>query len=1799
MDPETRELVKASLARVKELKAQIAELEHRMSEPIAIVGIGCRFPGGADSPDAFWTLLDARQDAVQPLEARWSLVGARPADGVPRWAGLLAGAVDGFDAGFFGISSWEAESLDPQHRLLLEVAWEALEHSGIPPRSLTGTRTGVFLGASSADYYDTVRQTAFDPQDVFCFTGSLLSVAAGRLSFMLGLQGPALTVDTACSSSLVATHLAVGSLRARESDLALAGGVNLLLSPEMMERVARLQALSPDGRCKAFDASANGFVRAEGCGLVVLKRLSDARRDGDHVWALIRGSAVNQDGRSTSMTAPNVLAQEALLRQALQNAHVEPASIGYVETHGTGTSLGDPIEVEALRTVVGPDRRDGTRCVLGAVKTNIGHLEAAAGVAGLIKATLALAHECIPANLNFRTLNPRIRLEGTALTLATETVPWPRATRPRFAGVSSFGMSGTNAHVVLEEPPAAEPVPSATSRAAELLVLSARSAEALAVQATQLEQYLAAHPDLELVDVAFSLATTRSHHDHRLAIAATSRKDLQRALEAAMQGQTAPGSARRTIESRRGRLAFLFTGQGAQVPGMGAELHATWPAFRDAFDRCVALFDGQLDRPLCEVMWAPTGSPDAARLEQTAWTQPALFALEYALVALWRSWGVAPDLVAGHSIGELVAATVAGVFSLEDAARLVAARGRLMQALPAGGAMVSIDASEAEIDAAISAGAGSVSIAAVNGPQQIVIAGVDQAVRTIAAAFAAQGRRVKALSVSHAFHSPLTEPMLESFGQVAASIAYRRPSVPLVSSLTGALVGDEVTAPSYWVRHIRETVRFADGVHALSAAGATAFVEIGPRPALLASVATTLNGAQPVLLPSLSSGRPESAGVLEALGGLWAAGWPVNFTDLFPAESRRTPLPTYPWQRTRYWLQAAAADERTALRPSRTARRENPAKLDLQDWFSRPVWRARPAGADVPSSGTDLGPQWLVFVDGHLLGAQLLERLAAQGQRVITVMPGPAYASVSGSEFTIRPGVESDYDALLTEIFNRRLRPRHIVHAWDLEDPAPDKMSFATAQDHGFYSVLSLAKALCGKHVKDEVWIEVLTRGMQAVAPDDRPVPERSTVLGCCRVIPQEHPNLRCRSVDLDPRADAADVTRLLDEFARPPLGHAIAFRGDTRLELSFERMALEPCARPRRLREHGVYLITGGLGDLGLILAEELERQVHARLILTTRSAFPEPGEWAERVAASDDEDLMAARIRRVQHLVDLGAEVLVVQADVTDEDRMTEAVAQGVARFGAIHGVIHCAGAVEETAFRMVEDTGREDSERHFGTKAHGALVLERVLGGQPLDFVLTMSSLSTVLGGLGFVSYASANVYLDALAHANRRRGAIPWISVDWDIWGVGKAGRSAARSALSDFAMTKDEGLEVFRRVLAAEDLTQVVVSTGSLDARIKQWVEQESIRESDAHGGAPAPVRSREELEQGLLQIWREVLGLEQVGVDDNYFELGGDSLLATRVFILIKERFGRTLPLATLFRAPTVASLVECLLDRGPEEPSSCLVAMKSGGSREPLFWAHGVGGDLLRYYRVVSLLDADQPVYGFHAPNEPLSHFESTAAAYLEELLTLKPEGPYQLIGYSYGGFLAYELARQLVEKGREVSFLGIVDSVMPSPIRLHLEPTFLKHVARHVASCVQTFVGLEHRVQKARVRAAWRRLARHISPPRAPNGRPVADVTEIINMDRYPEDRKRFAQVHYRALREYVPKPYAGRLTLFRATVQALRDFEPSLGWARVAREVEIVPVRGNHSDILEVRHAGALAEAIGLSLKRAAPGAVRAAT
>ncbi|TMR02600.1 acyltransferase domain-containing protein [Actinomadura soli] len=955
---------RASLAEaartIERLQRKLRERSARPpAEPVAIIGLGCRFPGGADTPDRFWRLLADGVDAVREFPPERDDAGAvyHPDPDEPGKAYTVQGGfldeVSTFEPAVFGISPREALGMDPQQRLALEVAWEALERAGQAPDRLAGTRTGVFMGLSTTDYV-RMRQSEGDIRDVDAY--QLIgepSFAAGRISYTLGLEGPCKVIDTTCSSSLVAVHDACQALRLGECDMALAGGVNMILSAYGYVLMSKFKALSPDGRCKTFDASADGYGRGEGAGVLVLKRLSDAIENRDPVLAVVQGSAVNHDGRSSGLTVPNPAAQQDVIRAALAQARLDPAHLDYVEVHGTGTSLGDPIELRALEAVIGRHHADEAPLLVGSVKTNIGHLEPAAGVAGLCKLVLSLRHGWIPPHLHFTDPNPNVDWDRLHIRVAADGTPWPDAAgRPRAGAVSSFGVSGTNAHCIVRSHEAAE-TGDRTGDMAGPLLLSAHTPQGLAQLAGRFADHLRESPGDDLADVCYTTQVGRSRQRHGLVASAGTPDAMADALEAHARGGRHPSLGTAELQAHKHRKpAWLFTGQGAQYAGMAAGLSAE-PAFAEALDECAEHFDPLLDRPLREVIWPRSTDGDAPDLDDTRYTQPALFAVEYALARLWRSWGVTPGALAGHSIGEITAACVAGVLTLPDAARLVAARSALMAVLPADGVMTALGLTEEEALEAIGARTGTVAVAAVNGPHSVVLSGLAEDVAAIEAELAARDVRAQRLSVSHAFHSPLLKPMLAEFRAIAAEIEHREPEIPLVSNVTGRFWEPGDGGPDYWVRHAAQTVRFHEGLRTLHDGGYRTFVELGPSPVLSALGARALDDPTCAWIPVLRRPKPngpeDRTSVRAALGmavlrGV-SADWDKVHTGTPP---RRVPLPATVWQGSPYWFEkrrngAAATGQAPTEAGSAAAlpaglRRLRAAVPTYQADLSAPVW---------------------------------------------------------------------------------------------------------------------------------------------------------------------------------------------------------------------------------------------------------------------------------------------------------------------------------------------------------------------------------------------------------------------------------------------------------------------------------------------------------------------------------------------------------------------------------------------------------------------------------------------------------------------------------------------------------------------------------------------------------------------------------------------------------------------------------------------------------------------------------------------
>jgi phthiocerol/phenolphthiocerol synthesis type-I polyketide synthase E len=1322
-------------------------------EPIAVVGLALRFAEAATA-DEFWRNLADGVESLRRCTIQEQIAVGVPEDLArdPQFVPLISALDDaeGFDHALFGFTRREAELRDPQHRLFLEAAHTALEHAGIDPRRHAGA-IGVYAGVKADDYllhnlrpharlWSTVGPMALGIANDHDFVATLTSWA-------LDLRGPSMTVNSACSTSLVAVHLACTALRLGECDLAIAGGASLEVPLGRGYLHQEGDVLSPDGRCRPFDADARGTLWGSGVAAVVLKPLSAALADRDTVHAVLLGSAVNNDGAAKSgFAAPSADGQAAVISRALAVAGVDPRTVGYVEAHGTGTVLGDPIEVEALSRAYGRDTSDLQWCALGSVKSNLGHLVVVAGMAGLIKAVLALEHRQIPPTLHVRRPNPRIDFASTPFRLATALEPWA-GDGPRRAGVSAFGIGGTNAHVLLEEAPPRTVAPSAAPR--HLLPLSAATADALRGRLADLGRHLAERPDADPGDVAYTLQVGRSELPFRACLVASGTADAADALGDPDSGRVRQGRAAGAAVP----VAFMFPGQGAQHPGMARGLYETFGVYRREFDRCAEILRPHLGQDLRDVVFRGT----AAELAGTDLAQPALFAVEWSLAQLLGSWGIAPAATIGHSIGEYVAATLAGVFALPGALALVAARGRLVRALPSG-AMAAVPVTEAQLRAMLLP---ELSVAAVNAPRMCVVAGPDDAVDRFTAALAKRRISARRLHTSHAFHSAMMDPALDAFAELVAATPRSAPRLPVMSGVTGApLSAHDAVDPQYWARHLRDTVRFADCLASLVADGRPrALVEVGPGRALTELARAGAGGSLPLpLLPG-----PGGAGVaadvqtaLEGLGELWLHGVTVDWSGVSEPERSRVPLPTYPYQRRRCWIDPPERPEASGT----VEKRRSPA-----DWYEVPGWRQAP-----PTVGRSQPGRCLLLCDRS---SGLAGLLAAELRR-------------QGAELTVaRPADRDGYAALLGELDAAGQAPDQIVVGWDmLPPPAPRSVltlaEAAAGQERAFGRLLELAAALVGRPAP--VRVAVITANAQDVDGDDLLRPELALVAGVVRTLPLEAPHVSCRHLDIDLRSGvpeaalAALVTEMRAAADAPPV---VALRRGKRWLPTFESLGIgDGSSGEAGWRERGVYLITGGLGGIGLSVAEHLARRVRARLVLAGRSGLPARADW-DGLAEQAPQARAARAVRAIRRMEAAGAEVEVMAVDVTEPAAVAQLRDFVLRRFGALHGVIHAAGV---PGGGMIELKDPAAAAAVLAPKLAGTIALAQAVADLDLDAFVLCSSVTGVAGGFGQADYGAANAFLDAYARSPRR-AASPMLSVNWGAWlEVGMYAEAAGRAGM---------------------------------------------------------------------------------------------------------------------------------------------------------------------------------------------------------------------------------------------------------------------------------------------------------------------------------------------------------------------------------------------------------------------------------
>jgi acyl transferase domain-containing protein/thioesterase domain-containing protein len=2116
---------------------------------VAIVGMAARLPG-AQQVDELWDNLVAGREAIERYtEEELRASGERP-DLLRRPNYVPAGApmegVPLFDGEFFGFSPKESTIMDPQHRHFLECAWEALEHAGHPPEAFDGP-IGVFAGCGMGSYfYFNVCSNRGLVDDVGMFllrhTGNDKDFLATRVSYLLDLQGPSVNVQTACSTSLVATHLAVQSLLARECDLALAGGVTIELPHRRGYLYEEGEVLSPTGHCHAFDHRAQGTVFGSGAGVVALRRLEDALDDGDVIHAVIRGSAINNDGATkVNYLAPSVTGQSKCMVEAYGIADVDPRTIEYIECHGTGTYLGDPIEVEALTQAFRTQTSDTGFCRLGSIKTNIGHLDTAAGVASLIKATLALRHATIPPTLNFEEPNPTIDFDASPFRVADELLEWPAPSgHPRRAAVNSLGVGGTNAHIVLQEPPG-RPEPAEATREVQLITLSARTRRSLDAQSARLAAHLRAHAtDLSLADVSYTLHHGRRAFGERRVLAVRSLEEAAALLEAKDVRRVATHTA-----ATSPKHVLLLPGGGAQYPRMLADLYDAEPVVRDVFDRGLAWLKEHEDLDLRPFLFPETADEAAEEALALMVRQlPAIFLASVAMAKLLEQWGVEPVAYLGHSLGENTAAHLGGVMRFEDTLGLVTLRGRLLDRAEAG-AMLMLTMSEAELRARLPEG---LDLAVVNGPESCVVSGPPDAIAAFEAEFAdIEEIETRRLAIPSAAHSRLLDPVLPDFRAYLESIPLSPPETPILCNTSGGwLSAEDATNPEYWVRHLRSTVRFAENVGALLDDGPHVMVEAGPGRTLssLARQHRDFAKGGHAAFPSVRHSQEEVDDVTfftSCLGRIWASGGTFDHDALWPNEERqRVVLPTYAWDHKSYFIEPAE--------PVAQAAEEELERLpDVGSWGFVPRWR--PSAVD-PREGPS--ETHLIFMDPSGVGRRLKERLEARGHDVVAVYEGDAFIKRGPHEYAISPerGREG-YESLLTDLVAAGRTPRRITHLWLLDgEPEfrPGSDAFHHHLERGFYSLLFLAQVLADESAATPCHLTVVTHGALAVGEEGAPFPEKATVLGPAKVLSRELDGATVRVIDarlpernrqlfggswraalLDPVAGRRRVEaaldalaeRLEDEVRAAAEDEIVALRDHRRATQVYEATALEEAEGLGALREGGTYLITGGLGGIGLTVAEHLAERCKARLVLLGRTPLPARDQWETWIAQHGEEDRISGKLRRLLAIEAAGGEVLVAAADVTNLEEMQDVAAEATRRFGRVEGIFHAAGVVDDDLIAM---KSLDSVEEVFAPKIQGTRVLDEVFG-EGLDLLVLFSSSSTATAPAGQVDYVAANAFLDAFAQG-RRGGRTRVQSLHWGIWnevgmaaesmaadelrigaevgeqpthpfldarvrdaargsslrgtlsprthwlldghrtksgralvpgtgylevlraalrangeagpfeiedlfflrpfavaddasrdlwvklrptqrgyaaeirgGVEKDGRrgtvlcaqahlalrplpapeamdvaavearctrevrgpdpagmptaqeahlrfgprwrtlrqaafghgealgrlalpDAFRSEVEDFglhpalldiatgwAMELIEGYGAerlyvpvsYERVRVYDDLPANIVSWVSLarpagadadaefvffdvtladpEGRVLVEVDSLGLRRTaagvaigsgevaasdvdwdpasgaaelspaeerlarnlalgirpeegqealarvlagpdrpevfvtsmDLHGliaQAEAPARGpaesglslerpdlaseyvepRDDIERTLVDFWKDLLGLEKVGVEDSFFDLGGHSLIAVRLFAQIKRAYSVDFAISALFEAPTIAACAalirDAIGDRAEGEdatPAAArprfthLVAMHSGdgGPKTPFFLVAGMFGNVMNLRHLAHLVGTDRRFYGLQArglfgDQEPHETFEEMAEAYIAELRTVQPHGPYFLGGFSGGGVTAYEMTRQLVEAGEEVALLVMLDTPVPmAPPSLSLRDRVLIQRQNIKEQ------GPGYLSKWARNRWAWEmgRLRRRFddSPP-----------------EKAPEQfhDEAIEQAFRRALERYEIRPYAGTVHMFRPPLPVVHQLGDGRllgpgrtlvladnGWTPHVGELVVAEVPGDHDSMV----------------------------
>ena len=1603
----------------------MTEQTKRTGLEVAVIGMAAAFPGAGDI-DTFWENLKDGVSSISFLDEQELEKEGVPKElsqqpnFVPSRGGVLDNR-DMFDAEFFGYTPLEARVMDPQLRLLHQCCWQALEHAGYCPGDVDGT-IGLYAGSASNFDWQALVLTSGQNRGIEQFVLDQLldkNFICTRVAYKLNLRGPAVAVQSACSTSLLAIHLAARALVTGECDMALAGGVAVQAVQAAGYVHHEGMVMSPDGVCRSFDAAANGTIGGNGAGIVALKRLKFAEKHGDHILAVIKGSGSNNDGnRKVGFTAPSIEAQEALVRSVLHVSRVPADSISYVEAHGSGTPLGDPIEIEALTG--GFNTQNRQYCAVGSVKTNIGHLDTAAGVAGFIKAVLALHHKAIPPSLNYETPNPRIDFPRTPFYVNTKLKDWNGASRPLRAAVNSLGIGGTNVFILLEEAPAPEPIQQPD--ASQLLLFSAPTTTGLETIKSNIPDYLKQHPDADLRNMAFTLSAGRRHFRYRAYCAAQTVKEAISIL-------SDPQSRQYKTFDNKGKnpdIVFLFQGLGSQYVNMGKELYRSMDVFRQELDACFDILKELSPIDFKGILYPQDGgAADDSKIHEPDIAQPIVFSFEYAAAATLKHLGIKPDAVLGYSFGEYTAACVAGVFPLRGALELVVNRGQMIGTLPAGG-MLSCPLPKEDILPLLNDEAH----LAIDNGESCVVAGTPGALDQLEASMKAKKLFTVRLPSGHPLHSPLMGPLEQTFTNMVEGLKPQAATIPMMSNVTGTwAAADECADPSYWFKHLSRPVLFADGVRGLLEKKNTLIVEIGAGSDLTALMRKHVKARPDVemlnLFPAKERGMSSRDYVLDRLGRMWSRGVAVNWKQYFSQEPvKRIPLPTYPFEKKRYWIDGNPLQHLAAQGKSRGLNK----KGRIDDWFYIPSWkRSIPQSRSIEPSNDNV--HWMAFVDRSPYCGELIDSLKTRGIQLSLVYAGDTYKAEDGV-FQIDPKNKEDYNILLNDVGKSGAPPQTILHLWSLAggNDGPKGDPFDEYQYKNLYSVLFLVHALQDSPFKMELALDIVSGGCYDVTGMETLRPEVAAIGGAVKVIGQEYPYLSVRHIDIEiPEQEGINrmsLDLLLKELSTTGNDPQVVFRGAHRLLPAYEPVplnALNGATQPiPQLKQKGVYLITGGLGKIGFTCAIFLAQEYKARLVLTSR-----------KTPAHQD---------KIRQLEELGAAVMVESLDVADLEAMKRLAAKIEETWGTVNGIIHAAGLVGGDSFALAGAMTVDRCRQQFAAKVYGVQNLAAVFSGKDLDFCLLTSSLSPILGGLGFLAYAAANSFMDAFVFQRNRDGEFPWITVNWADWTFDDSSRDSGDqvgASVQKLMITPQEGIETLRRILAHIPANQVVVSSGDLNARIDQWVKLQSLKKEEDSGHNEEGAGNtefhqrpdllseysepRNPLEQELVDSWQEMFGIEPIGIDDDFFELGGDSLKAISIVSFVYRQFSVKIPLVDMLKKTTVRKIAQMISETKHADEVVALL----NDERPRKIFCFPPSGAYASSYKNFSTYFEDIAVYSFTFLEE-----EDRLERYVNTILQIDDKGPYIFFAYSAGGSLLMEVAARLEAKGHRVADIILGDS-------------------------------------------------------------------------------------------------------------------------------------------------------------------------